>query len=489
MPENHSKIQKIHDMLFEKKISCKELTEKFLNIIDSENPKLNAYITVCKDLALETAENVDKKIAQKQNLLPLEGIPFALKDIFSTKNIRTTCASKMLNDYVPFFDATVWQILKNQNAVLLGKTNMDEFAMGSTGENSYFGGSHNPHNLNHVAGGSSSGSAVATSGNLSIFSLGTDTGGSIRQPAAFCGIVGIKPTYGAVSRYGVLPYASSFDTIGAFAQCSEDLSIVFDKIAQQDAKEATSINLKPNSKINLNSDIRGKKVAIVEEFFKNIGAETSSKIEDAIKIFEKMGCEVKQFNFSELEISLPVYYILVCAEAASNLAKYDGIRYGYVPNDYNDINEMILKSRSEGFGNAVKQRIMLGNYVLSSGYYDAFYKKATMVRRKIRDGFRKIFNKSDVIISPVSPITAPKLGNKFNDPVEEYMMDICTVPINTAGIPAVSVPCGFDSNGLPIGMQIIGKWCDDALLLNFAHKFEVYTNFAFEKELEMGVKL
>ncbi len=481
-------IKTINELLTTKQISCVELTEKYLRAIEQDNPSLNAYVKVTPDLALDSAKEIDERIAKNLPLGPLAGVPMTLKDNISTRGIETTCCSKMLENYVPIYDATVWELLQNQGTVLLGKTNMDEFAMGSTCETSYFGGAKNPHNLNHVAGGSSGGGASAVGGNLAAFALGSDTGGSIRQPASFCGIVGLKPTYGSVSRYGLIAFASSFDQIGPITTSVEDAAIVFDAIALKDTHDSTSQGCDPTVP-TLGNSLKGKKVGIIKEYFEGIGSDVQTAMDNAIQVYKDLGAEVIEFSMPEIHYGLPVYYILACAEASSNLGRYDGIRYGYKVPSYNDINEMICRTRSEGFGDEVKRRILLGTYVLSAGYYDAFYKKAQAVRGKIVASFEEIFKNCDFIAAPTVPMTAFQSGHKQQSATENYLTDICTVPVNIAGLPAVSVPCGFDKNGMPIGLQIIGKRFDEATVLNAAYQFEQMTSANAFKATELGVRL
>nr|WP_312578435.1 Asp-tRNA(Asn)/Glu-tRNA(Gln) amidotransferase subunit GatA [Sedimentibacter sp.] len=490
MEKYSGKIKHISNLLQTKQISCTELTRKYLESIESVNSKLNAYVTVTDNLALETAKKVDDKIASGQLLMPLEGIPMTLKDNISTTDVETTCCSKILSGYVPVYDATVWELLKNQNAVLLGKTNMDEFAMGSSCETSIIGGALNPHNHEYVAGGSSGGAASAVGANIAVYGLGSDTGGSVRQPASFCGLVGLKPTYGSVSRYGLIAYASSFDQIGPITTSVEDSAIVYDAISSYDSKDSTSQGNKGIIAENkLSDDIKGKKIGIAKEYFDGIRDDVRESIEKAIKVYEELGAEIVYFNLPQIKYAVPVYYILACAEASSNLGRYDGIRYGYKTSNYNDLNEMICKTRSEGFGKEVQRRIMLGTYVLSSGYYDAYYKKAQKLRGAIVKAFKEAFKICDIILTPTVPTTAFELNFTSKDPIETYLTDICTVPVNIAGLPAVSIPCGFDSKGLPIGMQLIGNSFEDAKLLNFAHQYEKQTKKTSYKEVEIGVRL
>ncbi len=448
-------IAKIHEMLVNKQVSCEELTKSYLSEIEKANPELNAYVCVTPEAALKTAQAVDKKIAAGEEIGSLEGVPMTLKDNMSTKGIETTCCSKILSGYKPIFDATVWETLKSQNAVLLGKTNMDEFAMGSSCENSCFGGAANPFNTNHVAGGSSGGVSSAVGGNIAAYGLGSDTGGSIRQPASFCGVVGLKPTYGAVSRYGLIAYASSLDQIGPITKSVEDASLVFDAIAGKDKRDSTSVG-GGNTYATLDNDIKGMKIGIAREYL------------DGVRV--------------------PVYYIIACAEASSNLGRYDGIRYGYKTAHYTGTHDMICRTRSEGFGEEVKRRILLGTYVLSAGYYDAYYKKAQNLRGTIISAFNKAFEQCDVILAPTVPMTAFEKGHATSDPIETYLTDICTVPVNIAGLPGVSVPCGFNAKGMPIGMQLIGKSFGEAQILNAAYKYQQAAPDKFI-DTKWGVKL
>ena len=482
------KISKLHQLLEDRQISCRELTETYLSEIEKANGALNAYVNVTADKALETAQIVDKKISSGESLQPLEGIPMTLKDNISTKDIETTCCSKILKGYKPIYDATVWEILQKQNAVLLGKTNMDEFAMGSSCETSCFGGATNPHNVNHCAGGSSGGVASAVCGNIAAYGLGSDTGGSIRQPASFCGIVGLKPTYGTVSRYGLIAYASSLDQIGPITASVEDAALVYDAIAQYDQKDSTSQGKKQSAFETLNNSIKGMKIGIAREYLEGVREDVRQAVLDAAKVYEDMGAQIFYFDLPALKFALPVYYIIACAEASSNLGRYDGIRYGYKTEHYESIHEMICKTRSEGFGAEVKRRILLGTYVLSSGYYDAYYKKAQNLRGTIVKAFDNAFTACDAILAPTVPMTAFEMGHAISDPIETYQTDICTVPINIAGLPAVSVPCGFNSNGMPIGMQLIGNRFDESKILNIAYQYQMAQPGCF-KETDWGVKL
>ena len=481
-------ISKIHDMLTTKQCSCTELTKSYLAEIEKSNTELNAYITVTGEQALKTAEEVDKKIANGEEIGLLEGVPMTLKDNISTKDIETTCASKMLKGYKPIYDATVWEKLKSQNTVMLGKTNMDEFAMGSSCETSYFGATKNPFDTKHVAGGSSGGVASAVSANIAVYGLGSDTGGSIRQPASFCGVVGLKPTYGAVSRYGLIAYASSLDQIGPITKSVEDASIVFDAISQYDEKDSTSRGYNGNTFATLNNDIKGMKIGIGKEYLEGVRDDVKEAVLKAVEVYKSMGAEIVYFDLPELKFALPVYYIIACAEASSNLGRYDGIRFGYKAEHYDGTHDMVCRTRSEGFGEEVKRRILLGTYVLSAGYYDAYYKKAQNLRGTIVNAFNRAFEKCDVILAPTVPMTAFELGRAVSDPVETYQTDICTVPVNIAGLPAVSIPCGFNTNGMPIGMQIIGKSFGEDKILNVAYKYQQVMGENF-KDTKWGVKL
>lgn len=468
----YSKIKKYHEMLKSGEITAVELTKQYIDAVEKENPTLNAYVKTTFSLALKSAEKVDEKLKNGEEIGLLEGIPMTLKDNISTDGIETTCCSKILSGYTPIYDAFVWDKLKKDGAVLLGKTNMDEFAMGSSCENSCYGGANNPHNKNHVAGGSSGGGASAVGANIAVYALGSDTGGSIRQPASFCGIVGLKPTYGAVSRFGLIAYASSLDQIGPITTSVEDAAIVFDHISGKDDMDSTSKGASDTTADKLTGDVKGLKIGIAKEYFEGINPDVKENIEKAIETYKSLGAQIVEFELPILKYALPVYYILACAEASSNLGRYDGIRYGYRTESYNGIHDMICKTRSQGFGKEVKRRILLGTYVLSSGYYDAYYKKAQNLRGNIVDAFKKTFEKCDVILAPTVPMTAFENGFTGQNAIETYQTDICTVPVNIAGLPAVSIPCGMAQNGLPVGMQLIGNSFCEATILNAAYAFE-----------------
>lgn len=482
-------IRQIQSMLQNKQCSCEELVKSYLAAIARENDRLMAYVRVTQEQALEAARAADAKLAAGQTLAPLEGIPMSLKDNISTKQVETTCCSNILKGYVPIYNATVWERLSDAGAVLLGKTNMDEFAMGSSGETSCYGGAKNPYNDQRVPGGSSSGSACAVGADLAVYSLGSDTGGSIRQPASFCGAVGLKPTYGAVSRYGLIAFASSLDQIGPLTHSAEDAAIVFDAISAQDPMDSTSRGAKERTTLSLNNEIKGLRIGVAPEYFQGAQPDVEQAVMNAAETFQKMGASVSEVSLPKIAYGLPVYYILACAEASSNLGRYDGIRYGYRASGYASTHEMICKTRSQGFGKEVQRRILLGTYVLSSGYYDAYYKKAQSLRGSIIAEFERAFGECDLLLAPTSPTTALERGFSHRDPVETYQTDICTATVNIAGLPAVSVPCGFDGGGLPIGMQLIGPKFSEAKLLNAAHCFEKQTDGEFLSKIKGGMPL
>ncbi len=473
-------ISPLSKLLLNKEISALELTQKYIDAVEKDNKVYNAYVSTTFDKALDAASVADEMIKNGTATL-LTGVPMTLKDNICSDGDLTTCASKILTGFRPYYDATVWTKLKAQGAVMLGKTNMDEFAMGSTSETSCYGAPLNPRNTNHVTGGSSGGGASAVCANLAAYALGSDTGGSIRQPASFCGIVGLKPTYGAVSRYGLIAYGSSLDQIGVLANSVKDTALVFDAISGVDANDQTSVDFDfGNISSSLGqTDVKGLKIGVAKEYFDGINSEIKEIIEDAIKFYEQNGAEIVEISLPVLKQALPVYYIIACAEASSNLGRYDGIRYGYRPESFNDVEEMILKTRTEGFGDEVKRRIMLGTYVLSSGYYDAYYKKACLLRENLIADFDEVFNSCDVLIAPTAPNTAFPLNYKGASPVDMYLSDIATVPINITGVPAISIPIKNDSSSLPVGMQIIGKKFSEKMILN--------TAYFFEKNAENGV--
>ena len=471
----------LHDMLQSKQLSAVELTNAVFARTDAVEPKLRSYITETREQALAQAAAVDNKIAQGGQIAPLAGIPGALKDNICTKGIKTTCASRILANFVPPYDATVVDKLAAQAAVFVGKTNCDEFAMGGSTENSGFFITRNPWDTDRVPGGSSGGSAAAVTAGQAIWALGSDTGGSIRQPAAYCGNVGLKPTYGRVSRYGLVAYASSLDQIGPFTKDVTDCALVLNAIAGHDAKDSTSINAAaPDYTKALVQDVKGLKIGLPQEYFAaGIQPEVAAAIQKAVDQLVAMGAEVREVSLPHTEYALPAYYLIAPAEASSNLARYDGVGFGHrAPG--NDIIDMYKKSRSEGFGPEVKRRVMLGTYALSSGYYDAYYLKALQVRTLVKQDFDKAFAEVDVLIAPTAPTTAFKIG-ELSDPLAMYLQDICTIPVNLAGLPGISIPCGF-AQGLPVGMQIIGKPLAEATIIQAAYAFEqandYHTRFA-----------
>ncbi|MEY8382623.1 Asp-tRNA(Asn)/Glu-tRNA(Gln) amidotransferase subunit GatA [Christensenellaceae bacterium 44-20] len=454
------------------RLSALEATEAYLAEIRKREPEVGAYLLVEEERAKAQAQSIDARRAKGERLGALAGIPMALKDNLCTKGIRTTCASRMLEHFIPPYDA--FAVEKLRDSVLLGKLNMDEFAMGSSTENSYFHPTKNPANLEHVPGGSSGGSAAAVAAGEAAFSLGSDTGGSIRQPAAFCGVVGMKPTYGAVSRYGLIAFASSLDQIGPLTRDVRDSALVLSAIAGHDRRDATSVAREYGDYgAKLGKSIRGMKIAVPEEFFgEGLQGEIRQSILTAAKTMERQGAEIVQVSMPALKNALPAYYVISSAEASSNLARFDGIKYGFRSENFEGIEQLYERSHSEGFGAEVKRRIMLGSFVLSAGYYDAYYKKALEVRTLIGREFERVLEQCDMILAPVAPTTAYRLGEKTGDPLQMYLGDIYTVPVNIAGLPALSLPCGRDAEGLPIGMQLIGRAFGEAELYQAAYAFE-----------------
>ena len=464
-------ISSLRKQLDNKEISSVELTQKYLDNIE-KHKALGAYNTVCRDEALELAKTADKRIGGGESL-PLLGIPMAIKDNICTKGLRTTCSSKMLGEYVPPYNATVMDKLNGQGIVVLGKTSMDEFAMGGSSQTSAFAVPKNPFNPECVPGGSSGGSAVAVSADLCAAALGSDTGGSIRQPAGFCGITGMKPTYGTVSRFGLVAFGSSLDQIGPMAHSAEDCGTILNVIAGQDVHDRTTRQHTIDFNSLLGKSIKSLKIGIPKEFFGDgIDEEIKTAVMNVAKFYEENGAELVEVSLPSLKYAVSAYYLLACAEASSNLSRYDGVKYGYRTASPQSYDELIKKSRSEGFGTEVKRRILLGTYALSSGYYDAYYKKALAVRQECRHEHDEIFEKCDVMLTPTSPSVAYKCNENVDDPVKMYLADICTVTANIAGIPAISVPCGTDSKGMPIGFSLSAKRFDDAKLVQFADVFE-----------------
>lgn len=472
-----STIHEYAELLKQRKLSSVELTKQYLARIEKADAQIGSYITVCPDDALAAAGKADERIAKGEATL-LTGIPVGIKDNICTEGITTTCASKMLYNFVPPYDATVTKRLKNEGAVILGKLNMDEFAMGSSTESSYFKKTKNPYDLTRVPGGSSGGSAASVSADLAPYALGSDTGGSIRQPAAFCGNVGLKPTYGLVSRFGLIAFASSLDQIGSFTKDVTDCAIVLNAIAGYDKMDSTSVDAdKTDYTKALGLPLKGMKVGVPKQYLESgIQTEIREAVENAIKVYEMLGAECEECSLPLSKFALPAYYLISSAEASSNLARFDGIKYGYRAEEYHGLTDLYEITRSEGFGEEVKRRIMLGTYALSSGYYDAYYKKAQQVRGLIKRDFAACFEKYDVLLTPTTPTTAYKFGEK-SDPVAMYMGDICTVAVNIAGLPAISIPAGLDKKGMPIGIQLIANSLDERKLLTAAFAYERETGY------------
>ncbi len=466
----------LHDLLLQRKISAEELCTSVYQRIAETEEVVKAYLTLTRDQALAQARRVDQRLRDGEKIGPLAGIPMALKDNLCTKGVRTTCASKILFNFIPPYDATVVRKLDREGAVMVGKTNLDEFAMGSSTENSGFYPTHNPWNPDCVPGGSSGGSAAAVASGEAIFALGSDTGGSIRQPAAFCGVVGMKPTYGTVSRYGLIAFASSLDQIGPFTKDVTDCALVLNAICGHDPMDSTSVVQElPDYTAFLVDDIKGFKIGLPREYFREgLDSRVREVVERAIKVLESRGAYVEETTLPHTRYALPTYYIIAPAEASSNLARYDGVRYGFRVEDAKDIIDMYSRTRSLGFGNEVKRRIMLGTYALSAGYYDAYYNKALKVRTLIKRDFERAFEKFDAILSPTAPTTAFRFGEKTDDPLTMYLSDIYTLAVNLAGLPGISQCCGF-VDGLPVGLQLIGKPLGEGTLLRIAYTFEQST--------------
>lgn len=473
-------------MLSEKKISSSELTKSVLQRINSVEDKVGAYVTVTDEIAIAKAKEVDEKIAKGEKLSPLAGIPIGIKDNICTKDILTTCSSKMLYNFVPPYNATVMEKLLANDIVITGKLNMDEFAMGSSCENSYFKKTKNPHNLDYVPGGSSGGSAAAVSAGEAILSLGSDTGGSIRLPAAYCGIVGLKPTYGSVSRYGLIAFASSLDQIGPLGRSVSDVAMLYSAICGQDKMDATSAKRDYSDFAGgINRNVQGLTIGIPKEYFGDgVSAEVKEKVWAAVKLLENNGAIVKEVSLPSTDYALSAYYIISSAEASSNLARFDGVKYGYRTENFNNLTEMYENTRSEGFGDEVKRRILLGTFVLSSGYYDAYYKRAKLLQLQIQNEFNEAFKECDILLTPTGTDTAFKIGQNVDDPIKMYANDICTVTINIAGLPAISVPCGKGKNDMPIGMQLIGPKFSEQKLFNVASCYEELVG-GFNRELKI----
>ncbi len=467
-------VYELKEKLKNKELTSKEIVQAYVDRIKEKEEDVQAFVTTLEKEALEQADKLDK-----EGINELAGIPIGIKDNICTKGIKTTCSSKMLENFVSPYDATVMEKVNAEKLIDLGKLNMDEFAMGASTEHSYFKKTRNPWNLNKVPGGSSGGAAAAVAANMVPWTLGSDTGGSIRQPASFCGVVGLKPTYGLVSRYGLVAFASSLDQIGPITKDVRDSAMLLNVIAGHDKKDSTSVDLEKKDYLKaLKNDVKGLKIGVPKEFFgEGINEEVKEKLKESIEIYKELGAEVEEFSLDIAKYSLATYYIIACAEASSNLGRFDGIRYGYRAKEFKDLTDLFRKSRSEGFGEEVKRRIILGTYVLSSGYYDAYYKKAQKVRTLVMKEFDKAFEKYDVILTPTSPTVAFNIGEKTEDPLQMYLSDICTVSVNIAGLPGISIPCGVDSANMPIGMQLIGNRFQEEVILNAAYTFEQKIKF------------
>ncbi|MGC2166634.1 MAG: Asp-tRNA(Asn)/Glu-tRNA(Gln) amidotransferase subunit GatA [Gallionella sp.] len=474
----NSSLAQLAAALRTRSISSVELTRLYLDRIESLNPSLNAFISTDRDLTLSQARAADAMLANG-NGQPLTGIPLAQKDIFCAKGWRTSCGSKMLENFIAPYDAHVIQQFNQAGAVNLGKTNMDEFAMGSSNETSYFGTVKNPWDTTRVPGGSSGGTAAAVAARLCAAATGTDTGGSIRQPAALCGISGLKPTYGVCSRYGMIAFASSLDQAGPMGRSAEDLALMLNVMAGFDERDSTSLQRdREDYSRDLNMPLAGLRIGLPQEFFAaGMGRDVARAIEAAITEYKKLGATIVDISLPNSKLSVPVYYVLAPAEASSNLSRFDGVRYGYRAPEYSDLADMYEKSRAQGFGAEVKRRIMIGTYVLSHGYYDAYYLQAQKIRRLIAQDFTEAYKHCDVIMGPTSPSTAFKLGEKGDDPVQMYLSDIYTIAVNLAGLPGMSIPCGFGENNMPVGLQIIGNYFDEARMLNVAHQYQLATDW------------
>ena len=464
----------------EKKLTAVEAVEAVIANIEAKDKDINAYISLNKEQALARAKEVDEKIANGELTSALAGVPIAIKDNICTKHLKTCCASKILGDFAPVYNATVVEKLEQAGAIVLGKLNMDEFAMGSTSETSYYGSVKNPWDKTKVPGGSSGGSAAAVAAKEAVVALGTDTGGSIRQPASYCGVTGFKPTYGTVSRYGLIAYASSLDQIGPVAKDAADCAAIMDVIAGKDERDGTSLELEKTDYLgNLSTDVKGMKIGLPKECFltEGLDPEVAKSVKAVAEKLKEAGAIVEEVSLPFLDYVIPTYYIIASAEASSNLSRFDGIRYGFRTENYDGLTDLYNATRSEGFGKEVKKRILLGTFVLSSGYYDAYYRKALKVKAVIKAKFDELFEKYDLIICPTAPSTAPKLDSSLKDPMKMYLSDIFTVSANIAGLPGLNVPCGFDASGMPIGAQIMGQALSEQKVLNAGYAFQSMTDF------------
>ncbi len=468
----------LHNRLLRSELSVMELVDIFLKRTEKFNPELNAVITIVRKEATERAIAVDNQIRKGELNSPIAGIPYVLKDLFCTKGILTSCGSKMLSNFISPYDSTVYEKLTQAGAILIGKGNMDEFAMGSSNETSYFGAVSNPWDLSKVPGGSSGGSAAAVAARLAPFSLGSDTGGSIRQPAALCGITGMKPTYGRISRFGMTAFASSLDQCGPMAASAEDIAFILEAISGFDEKDSTSAQMPvPEYSQGLTDSIAGLKIGIPKQFFaEGLAADVAKVIEQSLEEFKKLGAIIKEIELPNSNLSIPAYYVIAPAEASANLSRFDGVRYGHRCTNPQNLLDLYERTRWEGFGDEVKRRIMIGTYALSAGYYDAYYIKAQKIRRLIKNDFVEAFKEVDVIMGPVSPTTAFNKGEKADDPIAMYLADIYTVPVSLAGLPGMSIPAGFSEN-MPVGLQIVGNYFDEKRLLNIAHQYQTITDW------------
>lgn len=479
---NKKTAHELHNLLKSKEVSSCEIVNSIYDRIEKVEGKVQSFVTLTKEEALKQAKEADKIISSGKNITPLTGIPVTIKDNMCTKGVLTTCSSKILQNYIAPYDATVVSKLKEAGAIIIGKANMDEFAMGSSTENSAIHKTFNPWDLERVPGGSSGGSAAAVCADETIVATGSDTGGSIRQPASFCGVVGLKPTYGRISRYGLVAFASSLDQIGPLAKDVSDAAIMLDTLSGYDEKDSTSVNIaKTETQKQLINDVKGTKIGVIKELMGNgISTEVKESIKTAIKKYEELGAKIEEVSLPSFEYAISTYYLIAPAEASSNLARFDGVKYGLRVKGQKDLLSMYYETRKEGFGPEVKRRIIIGTYALSAGYYDAYYLRALKVRTLIKKDFEKAFAKCDVLLSPTSPTTAFKVGEKTNDPLSMYLSDIATIPVNLAGLPAISIPCGQDK-GLPIGMQLIGKAFDEDTLIRTAFTFEQNTKWHEER--------
>lgn len=476
------KVRDLHELLQKKEVSVTDLVKESYNRIKDVDDKVQAFVTLDEENAFNKAKLLDKKLAEGKMKGSLFGMPIGIKDNIVTKDLRTTCSSKILENFNPIYNATVMEKLHNAETITIGKLNMDEFAMGSSTENSYYQKTKNPWDLNTVPGGSSGGSAASVAAGEVLFSLGSDTGGSIRQPAAYCGVVGLKPTYGRISRFGLVAFASSLDQIGPITRTVEDNAYLLQAISGMDPMDSTSANVEvPDFLKGLTGDIKGLKIAVPKEYLgEGVQEEVRNSVLEALKVLEKLGATWEEVSLPHSKYALATYYLLSSSEASANLSRFDGIRYGYRAEGAESLLDLYKKSRAEGFGDEVKRRIMLGTFALSSGYYDAYYKKAQKVRTLIKKDFEDVFEKYDVIIGPTTPTPAFKIGENVDDPLTMYANDILTIPVNLAGVPGISVPCGF-SNGLPLGLQIIGKHFDEASIYKVAYAFEQATDYHNQK--------